>query len=101
MRRIIASTFVSSLAALSTVAGPALAADIQAPAPVYSKNPVMVPSPNYDWSGFYLGANVGGSWGHAASTNTALDGTFVASGSRNDSAVIGGGQIGYNFMVSP
>jgi outer membrane immunogenic protein len=35
------------------------------------------------------------------STNAALDGTFVASGSRTDSAVIGSGQAGYNFLVAP
>jgi outer membrane immunogenic protein len=97
----VVTTFVCSLAVFSVVAGTALAADMPAPAAVYSKAPVVAPLPYYDWSGFYLGANVGGSWGHAASTNTALDGTFVASGSSNNSAVIGGGQIGYNFMVAP
>jgi outer membrane immunogenic protein len=38
-------------------AAPALAADL--PARTYSKAPV-VPSPIYDWSGFYIGVNAGG-----------------------------------------
>jgi hypothetical protein len=40
-------------------AAPALAADM---APVY-KAPPLVPAPSYNWTGFYVGANVGGSWG--------------------------------------
>jgi outer membrane immunogenic protein len=99
MRKLIAAPFIANLAAVA-FAIPALAADL--PAREYAKSPPIVPPvPYYDWSGFYIGGNVGGSWGHASSTNTALDGTFVSSGSRNDSAVIGGGQIGYNFMVAP
>jgi outer membrane immunogenic protein len=99
MRKLLAATIISGLAAVS-VAMPVLAADL--PAREYIKGPaIMPPVPYYDWSGFYIGVNVGGSWGHSSSTNTALDGTFVSSGSRNDSAVIGGGQIGYNFVVAP
>lgn len=99
MRKLLASIFISNLAAVA-VAMPVLAADL--PARQYVKSPAVAPPvPYYDWSGFYVGVNVGGSWGHSNSTNTALDGTFVSSGSGNDSAVIGGGQIGYNLMVAP
>jgi outer membrane immunogenic protein len=99
MRKLLAATIISGLAAVA-VSMPVLAADL--PAREYVKSPAMAPPvPYYDWSGFYVGVNVGGSWGHSSSTNTALDGTFVSSGSRNDSAVIGGGQIGYNFMMAP
>jgi outer membrane immunogenic protein len=41
-------------------AASALAADL--PAPVY-KAPVMAPVLAYDWTGFYIGANAGYSWG--------------------------------------
>jgi outer membrane immunogenic protein len=99
MRKLLAATVISGLAAVS-VATSVLAADL--PAREYVKGPAILPPvPYYDWSGFYIGVNVGGSWGHSSSTNAALDGTFVSGGSRNDSAVIGGGQIGYNFMVAP
>ena len=99
MRKYIAVAFISSLTAFG-FAVPAFAADL--PAREYAKSPAVVPPvPFYDWSGFYVGVNIGGSWGHSSSTNTALDGTYVSSGSRTDSAVIGGGQVGYNFMAAP
>jgi outer membrane immunogenic protein len=99
MKSVFARTLIPSLAAVC-VAAPAFAADL--PAREVATAPVMVsPVSVYDWSGFYIGANVGGAWDNSTSTNTALDGTFVSSGSGSNSAVIGGGQIGYNFMVSP
>jgi outer membrane immunogenic protein len=55
----------------------------------------------HDWSGFYIGANVGGAWDNGTATNAALDGAFVSSGTAHNSGVIGGGQIGYDYMVSP
>jgi len=87
----------SILAGFLAVA-PAFAADL--PAREYPKAPAIV-SPAYDWSGFYVGANVGGAWNSGTTTNTALDGTFVSSGAAKNSGVIGGGQIGYNYMLSP
>lgn len=77
---------------------PALGADLAARE--YPKAPAIV-SPVYDWSGFYVGANVGGTWDSGTTTSTALNGTFVSSGAANNSGVIGGGQIGYNYMLSP
>src|SRR6516225_9837373 len=47
-----------SALAISTVA--ASAADL-APAP-YTKAPVVVPPPVFSWTGFYVGANIGGAW---------------------------------------
>ena len=103
MRKLSAAPCIATMALVAfaiPAAKPALAADL--PARQYVKSPAMVPPvPSYDWSGFYVGGNIGGSWGHATATDAALDGTFVSSGSRDNSAVIGGGQIGYNFMVAP
>jgi outer membrane immunogenic protein len=56
------------------------------PAPVY-----------YNWTGFYLGANLGGSWGRQNGT-LFEDDTAVAGFSNRPDGVIGGGQIGYNWM---
>ncbi len=42
------------------IAGPAMAADMPAPALVY-KAPVVAPAP-FSWTGFYAGGNVGGGW---------------------------------------
>jgi outer membrane immunogenic protein len=56
------------------------------PAPVY-----------YNWSGFYLGVNLGGSWGHQ-SEELFLGGAPVAGRSNHMDGVIGGGQLGYNWQ---
>ena len=83
----------SSVAALLMVASSgAFAADL----PV--KAPVMMPIPVYNWTGFYIGGNLGGAW-----TNGTLTDNFsgVSLGGGNKSGFIGGGQIGYNWQVSP
>jgi outer membrane immunogenic protein len=50
--------FVFSVAALAITAGGASAADMAVKAPVYRPAPIVDP-----WAGFYVGANVGYSWG--------------------------------------
>jgi outer membrane immunogenic protein len=97
------------------VAGPATAADLARP--VY-RRPVVVAAPVYSWTGFYIGGNVGGSWGDARTdiagnattferTGTApfifvnTPSSFADSQSQRLSGVIGGGQIGYNYQSSP
>jgi outer membrane immunogenic protein len=75
---------------------PASAADL--PAQVYTKAPVMVPL--YNWTGFYLGANIGGSWGKQnTGLSSATTGATVVPGSVSPDGVIGGGQIGYNWQA--
>jgi outer membrane immunogenic protein len=56
------------------------------PAPIY-----------YNWTGFYLGVNLGGSWGHQ-SADLFEGGEDVFGASTNPNGVIGGGQIGYNWQ---
>ena len=48
-------------AILSLMAGFAFAADL--PARTYAKAPAPVAVAAYNWSGFYVGLNVGGAWG--------------------------------------
>jgi outer membrane immunogenic protein len=82
-----------------TAIGSATAADLSRP--VY-KAPVAVAAV-YDWTGFYIGGNVGYSWGRSASTLSLLDaGAIVNSASSkfDMDGVIGGGQIGYNWQSS-
>ena len=56
---------ISAAASLLTTG--ALAADLPLKAPpVYTKAPVV---PVYDWTGFYVGGNVGYSWANWDSTN--------------------------------
>ena len=55
-------SLIGIAAAVSLLATGALAADLPAKAPVYTKAPVYV-DPGYDWTGFYVGANGGYGWG--------------------------------------
>jgi outer membrane immunogenic protein len=57
------------------------------------------PAPVYNWTGWYVGLNVGGSFGRAGDTSTygAPPVPFTSTSSNLD-GVIGGGQIGYNLQ---
>jgi len=86
---------------------PAMAADLPpAPPPVY-KAPVIAPVV-YDWTGFYVGGNIGYSWGEWDSTNVGsvftFPGTptaFSSTASPNVNGVFGGVQAGYNWQFNP
>jgi len=76
------------------------------------KAPPPPPSPVYSWTGWYVGGNVGYGWGDAnndiAGTGTIVTGvftnpptTFAGSETERLNGVVGGGQIGYNYQVSP
>jgi outer membrane immunogenic protein len=91
------------IAALLAVASPpASAADapVRGPAPV---PPYMTQTPcyncnyYYNWTGFYIGANVGA----ARERSTLNDRFFDVSFSDSRSGFIAGGQIGYNWQISP
>jgi outer membrane immunogenic protein len=81
-------------------ASSALAADL--PARVYTKAPAVV-DPGYDWTGFYLGGNVGYSWGRSSDTSTLTNGAgtvlFTSADRTNLDGIVGGGQIGYNWQM--
>jgi len=83
-----------ALTAASAAAAPALAADLpQAPAPAYEAVPA--PQQTIDWSGIYLGGNLGWSFGNFdnQSGSTSL--------STNANGVSGGLYTGYNYQVTP
>jgi outer membrane immunogenic protein len=95
---------IISLLAIS--AGSAVAADMPAR---YNKAPIYV-DPGYNWTGFYIGANAGYSWGRSKSDasyyNTLTGAPIVApagsilGNSFNMDGAIAGGQIGYNWQVN-
>ena len=66
MKKILGSIAVLALA----MPVGAQAADLPAAAPAY-KAPVMAPTPAYNWTGFYIGASLGGEW-------DTIDGNFTA-----------------------
>jgi outer membrane immunogenic protein len=105
---------LTSIAFAALIAGPAAAADLARP--VY-RRPVVMPAPVYSWTGFYVGGNVGYSWGEArnawnvfapnsgggggATTCGPAGVAFCLSGSdsNNLNGAIGGLQIGYNWQT--
>ena len=86
----------------------AAAADLPAAAPVYKAAPASVP---YDWTGFYVGGNIGYGWGSADAAETVNSVIITFAGSspvsfshadtKSLNGVVGGGQIGYNWQGSP
>jgi len=64
------------------------------------------PPPPPSWTGYYVGVNLGYSWGRshtdysAVSTNNGLV-PETTSDSVDMNGVIGGGQVGYNYQFSP
>jgi outer membrane immunogenic protein len=84
--------------------GPALAADLG-----MGERPA--PPPVFSWTGFYVGGNVGYSWGRSENDITVtglppflfgLSTASLARGDRDDTdvdGVIGGGQTGFNWQV--
>jgi outer membrane immunogenic protein len=91
--------FIGIAAIASLLTTSALAADL-APK-VYTKAPPPVAI--YDWTGFYIGGNVGYSWGRSSTTEAFTDsvtGTVLSAAAAkfNLDGVIGGGQLGYNWQ---
>ena len=89
---------LTSAAMVLGVSQMASAADLPAKA-------VIAPAPIWTWTGFYVGAHVGGGWGTTESTLTSVTlppappvvFTFpFAQNSR--SGFLGGGQVGYNWQ---
>ena len=85
----------------------ALAADLPANAAAHEAPSIAAPT----WTGFYVGANVGGGWGtrdvnYSANdpATTTLFGAFggmPSSTSLSTSGLLGGLQIGYNWQFAP
>jgi len=92
MRKIL----LSGVALLAvSMAAPASAADMAARP--YTKAPPPVVAPIYDWTGFYIGANGGWGQSHNCVDFVTLAGT-VASGCRDRSGGVVGGQVGYRWQ---
>jgi outer membrane immunogenic protein len=82
-------------------AAPASAADL--PARVATKAPIAVPSPVYDWSGFYIGLNGGGGSAHSCwdlLNVGGVSGPPEREGCHNATGGTVGGQIGYRWQAT-
>jgi outer membrane immunogenic protein len=92
------------------LAVPAMASDLEVPGPAYkAARPV---ARVYDWTGFYVGGNVGGQWGSdkiGTTTEANFEANIPGAAAALDAAdqttlhpqgIIGGAQAGYNLQGS-
>jgi outer membrane immunogenic protein len=104
MRRLL-MTSVAAVGLATGIGASAFAADL----PVYTKAPPL--APYYNWTGFYVGADIGYAWKDPTVTFTPNDsvaanflnggiGGPVAPISFNDHGVIGGADVGYNWQFN-
>jgi outer membrane immunogenic protein len=79
------------------VTSPAWAADLPpAPAPMPRAAAYIPAPPPFSWTGFYIGANLGGGWGRG----NVVDSLFGANYTNGSSAsFVGGGQVGGNYQI--
>jgi len=81
---------------------PAIAVAADLAAPYKAPTPAPAPIPYYNWAGFYFGVSIGGGFSdlNFSSANTAT-GAPTGSNSANVTGVVGGSQIGYNYVFAP
>ena len=68
----------------------------------YTKAPMMAPVMTYNWTGCYIGGNVGGGWAKTEQTRVTRLGVAALAdyGSSEGSNVIGGAQIGCDYQFA-
>jgi outer membrane immunogenic protein len=94
--------FAFGMLAVVAMTGSAFAADM---APRYAKAPAPLPVMAYNWTGCYIGGNVGGGWERTQQTQIAkVGGAAIIPnndfGGSTGSTVIGGGQIGCDYQFA-
>ncbi len=80
-------------AAVALLGTQAFAADLPVRPPVTKAPPLVAPV--FDWSGFYIGGQVGGAWGDASYVVPGFGAEYDVSG------VIGGGHAGFLWQTGP
>jgi outer membrane immunogenic protein len=92
--------FLVSAAALATMTGGALAADL----PNEKGPPAFAPPPPpaFSWTGVYIGGQVGYQWGTSSPFGVTVPGDVFAATEPgyNDQGIVGGAHIGYNWQVT-
>jgi outer membrane immunogenic protein len=94
---------VSTALAIGAIVGIGAVSAADLPARTYTKAAVMV-DPAYNWSGFYIGGEVGGAWSNSTwSTNHRSEcANFTVAcdpSNLNTSSITGGGQIGGRYQT--
>src|ERR1700722_233297 len=87
---------LASVALCGGISSAALAADLPPPmAPPPRAPAVYLPVvPPYNWSGFYIGGNVGAGWNSTGTISDTFGSTF---GTTTNTSFLGGGQVGVNY----
>jgi outer membrane immunogenic protein len=93
--------FISAVLAALAIAGGGTASAADLEARPYAKEAFIVPV--YNWSGLYVGGNIGYGWGSSADTSTLSPGApppvFTDTLRSDMNGVVGGGQLGYNLQM--
>lgn len=100
----------TAIVAIALIGTPAFAADMAVKMPVKAPPPAPV-APVVNWTGFYIGGNLGGVVEHASGTSDFLDTltgpgdtgfpTNPQSNSFSSTRFLGGVQAGYNWQFDP
>ena len=90
--------FLLGTVGVLAMAAPAFAADLGVRAPI-QKAPAYVQQV-FSWTGFYVGAQLGGQWGSDHDRNATPAGVLVIDPAFTSSGVVGGAHIGYNWQAS-
>jgi outer membrane immunogenic protein len=96
MKRIIAlsiTVFASIAVAQLAWAGPE-----PLPSGKEMKQVAPAPPPECNWTGFYIGLNVGGQFGHSENKDLEDFNFFDKPWGYSESGVVAGGQVGYNYQ---
>src|ERR1700719_1970821 len=87
----------------ATLAFAAMAGPEQLPSGKEMKEVTPLPPPAYDWSGFYVGVNVGGQFGHSEDLDRDYNVGFAAvlpdkPWGYSENGVVAAGEFGYNWQ---
>ncbi len=96
MQRAVKRFLIAGALALAA-GGQAFAADLP-PAPMSPRAPaayVPMPIPYYNWTGFYVGGNIGGIFTSGPTSTDTFGSTFASTSSQS---FLGGGQVGVNYQ---
>lgn len=85
-------TTLLAAAAIGAISAPAVAADLGSPEPLPTP-PVVEAAPANNWTGFYLGALLGYTWGTSDTSGAGV-------GDVNSDGVDGGAYAGYNYQFN-
>jgi outer membrane immunogenic protein len=90
-------SLLASVALLGGISSAAMAADLPPPMAPPPRAPAVYypPPPVYNWSGFYIGGNLGAAWNSGGSVSDTFGSTFTGSG--QTTKFTGGGQVGVNY----